>query len=74
MSKKIVLSVGVTIRHNFIIDALNALLMLLVQGDSISFLPEYYISAVDNKGLKIIHVEDMEPQIYYTQILFHKDK
>lgn len=75
MLRKLAILHGFTIHHNFIIDALNALLMLLVQSESVSFLPEYYISAeIKDGSLKILDVEDMEPQIYYSQILFHKDK
>lgn len=75
MLRKLAATHGFTVRHNLIIDALSALLLLLVQSESISFLPEYYISsAVDDGSLQKIHVDGIEPQVYYTQILFHKNK
>lgn len=66
---------GFTIRNYLELANLSCLSQLLRQCPSISFLPENYaIHATADGSLRFIHVEDMEPQCYYSQILFHKDK
>ena len=75
MLEELARSRGLTIRNYLELANLSCLAQLLQQSNCVSFLPENYaIHAINEGTLRFINAEDMEPQQYYSQILFHKDK
>jgi len=56
------------------INSIIAVVRLLLKGTGVAFLPEYSIEhEIKNKELSIVNV-DVDPQYYYSQILYHKGK
>ncbi|MDR1509465.1 MAG: LysR family transcriptional regulator [Synergistaceae bacterium] len=62
------------LRHFLMIDNTKAIAELLRKGVGVSFLPEYSVRRhIENGELAGVDA-DIEPQIYHSQILYHKSK
>jgi DNA-binding transcriptional LysR family regulator len=62
------------LHHFLMIDNTKAITELLQKGVGISFLPEYSVRRhIENGELTSVDA-DIEPQIYFSQILYHKSK
>ncbi len=60
--------------HSLMVDSTVAIAGLLCRDVALSFLPEYSVLQPLNKG-ELVRVDvDIEPQVYYSQILYHKSK
>jgi len=65
---------GKDLRHPVTVDDIEAICLLLPNEQSISFLPEYSLTDKLKCG-KIIKLDvDIPPQIFYSQLIYHKNK
>lgn len=72
--KELASAYNLILRHAFVVDSTVAISELLCRDMGLSFLPEYSISRyLNEKDLVKVNV-DVPPQIYYSQILYHKSK
>ena len=65
---------GVEVRHSVMVDNIAAISMLLRGGQNITFLPQYSLETQLERGELVRLDTDLEPQAYYSQILYHKNK
>lgn len=65
---------GAVLRGSIEVDSTIAIAELLKNDNTLAFLPEYSVQTQIDRGiLKRVDVE-LEPQIYYSQILCHKNR
>ena len=62
------------LRHPMEVDSTIAIARLLKKGMGVAFLPEYSVAEDLRKGSLVKVDVQMEPQTYYSQILYHKSK
>lgn len=71
---EIAASHNVALYHAIGVDNIRAIIELLQDGRSISFLPRYSVAEYSqNQKISVLDV-DIPPQIYYSQIVYHKNK
>lgn len=62
------------LRYSVIVDNINAIVKLLQDQHSISFLPDYSLVTEIERG-EIVKLDiDIPPQLYYSQLLYHVNK
>ena len=62
------------LRHPMEVDSTIAIARLLKKGMGVAFLPEYSVAEDLRKGTLVKVDVQMEPQTYFSQILYHKSK
>lgn len=62
------------LRHSLVVDSTVAITRLVSKGMGIAFLPEYSVSEQLEKGTIVKIDMALEPQTYYSQLLYHKSK
>lgn len=63
-----------TLHHSLVVDSTVAIASLVNKGMGVAFLPEYSVSEQLQQG-KLVKINVLlEPQTYYSQILYHKSK
>ena len=60
--------------HALIVNNTKAIVEILKQGVGLSFLPQYSIAEELLQGEVVLIPIDVPPQIYYSQILYHRKK
>lgn len=65
---------GLTLHHTITVDSTFAAAELVSHGMGLGFLPEYSIAKRLDAGQLVTLDIDIPQQIYYSQILYHKDK
>ena len=63
-----------TLRHALEVDSTVVIAELLMKNMGVAFLPEYSVQKYLSQGELAEVKTSAEPQIYYSQILHHKDK
>lgn len=65
---------NITLYHAIVVDSIEAIVELLQDGRSITFLPRYSIAEhLKNQKIAVLDVNIL-PQTYYSQIIYHKNK
>lgn len=65
---------NITLYHSIVVDNIRAIVELLQDSRSASFLPRYSVSNfIEKKKISVLDV-DLAPQIYYSQVIYHRDK
>ena len=62
------------LHSSVMVDNIEAITALLMDGQSITFLAEYSLEKEINRGRLVRLDVDCQPQTYYSQILYHKNK
>lgn len=65
---------NLTLHSSVMVDNIEAITALLMDGQSITFLAEYSLEKALNSGRLARLDVDCPPQTYYSQILYHKNK
>ena len=65
---------NVPLRHSVIVDNIQAIALLLSDGQNVSFLPKYSLEKQLNSGELVTLDVNLAPQTYYSQILYHNNK
>lgn len=65
---------NITLYHAIVVDNIRAIVALLQDGRSASFLPRYSVTEFLEKKKAAVLDVDLPPQIYYAQIIYHRDK
>ncbi|MBQ2739127.1 MAG: hypothetical protein IJF36_02745, partial [Oscillibacter sp.] len=63
-----------TFHSSVMVDNLQAITALLMDGQSVTFLAEYSLEKAIREGRLARLDVDCPPQVYYSQILYHKNK
>lgn len=62
------------LHHSLVVDSTVAIATLVNKGMGIAFLPEYSVGEQLQKGNVVKIDVALEPQTYYSQLLYHKSK
>ncbi len=62
------------LHYSLIVDSTVAISKLVSRGMGIAFLPEYSVTESLQRGTVIKIDTNLEPQAYYSQLLYHKSK
>ena len=72
--RKLAADHGLSIRSSLMVDSTIAIAELISRGGGLAFLPEYSVLPRLEKGELVKVDANIDEQIYYSQVFFHKNK